>query len=335
MRVDEIYIISIVEDTMVEQSAQAFFYKYVMRDNTRVWWYDLRNDETFRLRLGYTPAGGFEVPQGEPLNWKSRVEKDLKKKPASTAPSSSGEANAAESNSIDETEATLRYGAIVVAHKHPADKFGSFTPERLAILMADNLDPIFSKISFNVCKAAGASSTKDEELGDWSRHVINPSKQEIAKYKKDNTVSVLKALNDARPQGPKILQVPKQYWDTIDALKTRIEFRPKDSTQINDIYDGRNFNTIVRFLHKYVRQKNTPQKVLVAGYDEGLTAAHPDKKERMPTAKPFLNSYIGRRITDSGAFMSDNPRHKFCFVAANGKNGLVARIELSGWTDRI
>lgn len=331
LRVNEIYIISIPDDAMVEQSAQGFFYKYVMRTQPIVRWFELRANGTADLRLEYSPETGFSAYGKENNQWVSKINQDLSKK---TMPSeSSSSTGESEDKSVGATKLPREYGAILVAHKQGGDKFGGFTPEALADELA-KFPPVFSKISFNVCKAVGSPSRDEAHHQGWEFEQINPTSAEIDMYKKANKDRILKELADAN-NGKRVNSIPKKRWDQEEALKTKTQF--KSTTEKGVIYALRDFNMIVRFLHKYVRAKDTTEKVLVAGYDIGLTAAHPEKKKPRPPGS-FENQFIGRRLTDNGTFISDLPDyldHKQCFIAERGKQGIVQRVELSGWTDRV
>lgn len=342
MNVNRLFILRIVADDsdgMVQHSAQGLFYKNVARNGTRiVHWYDVPENGNAILRLQYIPGQGFDdkgkltldVPNNYDMKWASKISADFEKmhnvQAARAKASIAGEPLPALPGT-PLPEGTENVGAIIACHTH--NQTHTFTdrysPEQLATRLAQCFDTTFRMISFNACNAAGkhgqtALQLQKSPMDKWEVRTVQKTKTEIDAILLDASQKQWKGKKEATAAYLK-KNYGGDFWD-----KKKIFTDDGGTTQIG----VDEFTLISRFLRQYVKDKNCTDRVIVAGYDSEITAAHPDKQ----WTKGIGDDMIGRRV-DSRKQRVDRANRKFYFLAENGKNGIVQKVAQAQWTSHF
>jgi hypothetical protein len=331
MNVDHVFVISLIEDNdnMVLHSAQGLFYKNVMKTGARkVDWYDLPIHDVPQLRLSYTPGLGFkekilqfDVGNSIDTSWATKISEDFENK--FKIKHSGNDFPTLPHGKI----ATI--GAIIVCHTHlnTYTLTAHYTPEQLASRLANAFDQTFRMISFNACEVAKRHDTNpkylkknDAESWTYKEAELTPEEKEkkLADYFEKQFPGGSKQHKTATPS------YMKKNHPGWDKKRSFIDHDGSVEIEMNE------FTIVSRFLRQYVKDKNCSERVMVAGYDESITAAHPDKKVGgQVSAKK--NDDIGRRMSMAGTMMRGSKKKRY-FLAVNGNTGITMRVsDQSEW----
>jgi hypothetical protein len=271
--------------------------------------------------MSYTPGQGFEekslkfdIAVPVDTKWASRMSTDFEKKFQIKSQNKDMPALA------DGKISTM--GAIIVCHAHlnTYTLTPHYTPEQLASLLAESFDETFRMISFNVCEVARRHDTNakylkksDAESWTFKEQPLTPEAK-IEKQKQRFADQFPKGSKRTDQASEKFMNSNYPGWD-----KKR-SFVDVDGTEV----DMAEFTIVSRFLRQYVKDKNCQQRVMVAGYDESITAAHPEKIVAGKISAT-QDGHIGRRVSMAGEPMKGSVKKRF-FLAENGQTGITMRV---------
>ncbi|WP_165672182.1 hypothetical protein [Metapseudomonas otitidis] len=329
MKVKNLYIISVEPDNQIKGSTRGFLYKYMLNNNAEnIFVYEFNAESAIALlktKAQKEEGGAWTLESG----------------PATESNSSEAQSTKPEKNSLEEyisdindhqTLSTKKYkpahqnGAIIACHASSMS-LCSLEPEIFAQNLiactayvgneAKGVFPIFDKIVFNACRAAKHfEKSKDITEGTnlWEAKQIKGSK----KNQKIN-VAIFKQ-------------------NGIDNSGELTESPLIESIELSKKY----FNPIYRFLNIYGNRFNN--NIIVAGYDEALTAADMSKEivDQKNLGEIDRLKASGRKMLLENA--STKPlkwipkEHKFFYKFTTQKGNITATlvpIKWSEWTDQI
>jgi hypothetical protein len=340
MNVEHLHIITMNTDDMVRKSALGFLYKYMMRADIKsitLVHLEGATGEHFFLNRFTRDADGIRWVDQPTGKWRES-EKEFD---ASVHPEHAAELEKlivqrvqAERKAVEEQKPTYQRnhtnGAIVVVHGTTTDING-IQPELLAKvfvkLINDKVFPIFDKIVFNACRIGKTLTQKTQVEGRLAYWDYSTRKGQ--KRTRDKPAVQPSHVFTFNPQTTKEYEAP---------LSTPEDLIPVENdllvTQIT--IDMGFYNCVYRFLNVYGKLCGN-DKVMVAGYDDALTAAHPHKGNKNTEFAALENSGRKYLLEPQSSVPKSwmKPEHKFAYMFTRNTDGsIISELEPSGWSDK-
>jgi hypothetical protein len=339
VKVKNLFIISVEADAQIKGSARGFLYKYMLNNNAEnIFVYEFNAEiaiATLQTSAKKEDGGGWVlISSPAPESNDEEAESDEYINPFTTfAKENLTGVNENQAASAKQYRLSHQNGAIIACHASSM-ALCNIEPELFAQNLivctkkpgneVNGIFPVFDKIVFNACNAAKifekAAEVK-QNTNFWTS-----DKKKIGNGKKAQEINVARFKQNGVDETGEL---------TLSAHLQEIELRQNF------------FNPVFRFLNIYGRYFN--KNIIVAGYDQALTAADLSKQlvdNGKLTALEKLK-VSGRKMLLENAstkplgWVGGNgvaPKHKFFykFTAAEGNvnNATIVPVEWSEWTDQ-